>query len=70
MYQDGLTGSLALQNLQSLNQDEAATVLCRLDHLIRWAQAQQAKTLTRIHTQFRTEYHQGTATLDPAMAFS
>ncbi|WP_341394320.1 HNH endonuclease signature motif containing protein [Arthrobacter sp. G119Y2] len=68
--QDGLTGSLALQNLQSLNQDEAATVLSRLDHLIRWAQAQQAKTLTRIHTQFRTEYHQDTATLDPAMAFS
>ncbi|WP_461170126.1 HNH endonuclease signature motif containing protein [Arthrobacter sp. Z1-15] len=70
VVQDGLTGSLALQNLQSLNQDEAATVLSRLDHLIRWAQAQQAKTLTRIHTQFRTEYHQDTATLDPAMAFS
>ncbi|WP_461169585.1 HNH endonuclease signature motif containing protein [Arthrobacter sp. Z1-15] len=70
VYQDGLTGSLALQNLQSLNQDEAATVLSRLDHLIRWAQAQQAKTLTRIHTQFRTEYLQDTATLDPAMAFS
>jgi hypothetical protein len=67
---DGLTGSLALHGVESLTQDQAGAVLSRLDHLIRWAQAQQAKTLTRIQVLFRDEYLKDTGVLDPGLAFS
>jgi hypothetical protein len=69
-HRDGLTGSLALQAVESLTQDDAGTVLSRLDHLIRWAQAQQAKTLSRMQVLFRDEYLKDTGVLDPGLAFS
>jgi hypothetical protein len=69
-HRDGLTGSLALQAVESLTQDQAGTVLARLDHLIRWAQAQQAKTLSRMQVLFRDEYLKDTGLLDPGLAFS
>ena len=68
--QAALTGSLALHAVESLNQDEAGAVLSRLDHLIRWAQAQQAKTLTRMQVLFRDEYLHDTGLVDPGLAFS
>ena len=69
-HRHGLTGSLTLHGAESLTQDDAGTVLSRLDHLIRWAQAQQAKTLTRMQILFRDEYLQDTGLLDPGLAFS
>lgn len=45
---DGLSGGMQLQNVQSLAQDGCIETLERLDALIGWAQAQQARTVTRL----------------------
>ncbi|MCC3269217.1 HNH endonuclease [Arthrobacter gengyunqii] len=69
-YRDGFTGSLALQAAESLTQDEAGVVLSRLDALIRWAQAQQAKILHRMETVFRDDLLQDIGREDPGLTFS
>lgn len=69
-HPDGFSGSLALQGVEALDQDEAGAVLARLDHLVRWAQAQQAKVLHRVEGIFRTDFLQQTKTLDPGLTFS
>ncbi|MDN3481806.1 DUF222 domain-containing protein [Arthrobacter sp. APC 3897] len=67
---DGFTGSLAVQGVQFLTQDEAGAVLSRLDSLARWAQAQQAKVLHRMETLFRDDLLQEVGREDPALTFS
>ncbi|MDN3480576.1 DUF222 domain-containing protein [Arthrobacter sp. APC 3897] len=67
---DGFTGSLAVQGVQFLTQDEAGAVLSRLDSLTRWAQAQQAKVLHRMETLFRDDLLQEVGREDPALTFS
>ncbi|WP_104162167.1 HNH endonuclease signature motif containing protein [Arthrobacter sp. ZGTC212] len=67
---DGLTGSLVLQGAESLTQEEASVVLSRLDALVRWAQAQQAKVLHRMETLFRDELLEDVGREDPALTFS
>ncbi|MDN3480352.1 DUF222 domain-containing protein [Arthrobacter sp. APC 3897] len=67
---DGFTGSLAVQGVQFLTQDEAGAVLSRLDSLTRWAQAQQAKVLHRMEILFRDDLLQEVGREDPALTFS
>ncbi|WP_104161175.1 HNH endonuclease signature motif containing protein [Arthrobacter sp. ZGTC212] len=69
-YRDGLTGSLVLQGAEALTQDETSVVLSRLDALVRWAQAQQAKVLHRMETLFRDELLEDVGREDPALTFS
>ncbi|MCC3265871.1 HNH endonuclease [Arthrobacter gengyunqii] len=69
-YREGFTGSLALQSAESLTQDEAGAVLSRLDSLMRWAQAQQAKVLHRMETVFRDDLLQDIGREDPGLTFS
>ncbi|MBO0909906.1 HNH endonuclease signature motif containing protein [Arthrobacter sunyaminii] len=69
-YRDGLTGSLVLQGAEALTQDEASAVLSRLDALVRWAQAQQAKVLHRMQTLFRDDLLEDIGREDPALTFS
>ncbi|MCC3270452.1 HNH endonuclease [Arthrobacter gengyunqii] len=69
-YREGFTGSLALQSADSLTQDEAGVVLSRLDALMRWAQAQQAKTLHRMETVFRDDLLEDIGREDPGLTFS
>ncbi|MBP3035207.1 DUF222 domain-containing protein [Arthrobacter sp. zg-ZUI100] len=64
------TGSLVLQGVEILDQEQAGAVLTRLDHLICWAQAQQAKVLHRIEGIFRDEMFFASGKLEPGLAFS
>ncbi|WP_104103930.1 HNH endonuclease signature motif containing protein [Arthrobacter sp. 08Y14] len=67
---EGLTGSLVLQGAESLTQDESSVVLSRLDALVQWAQAQQAKVLHRMETLFRDDLLEDIGREDPALTFS
>ncbi|MBP3036219.1 DUF222 domain-containing protein [Arthrobacter sp. zg-ZUI100] len=64
------TGSLVLQGVEVLDQDQAGAVLTRLDQLGRWVQAQQAKVLHRIEGIFRDEMFFASGKLEPGLAFS
>ncbi|MFJ7749672.1 DUF222 domain-containing protein, partial [Arthrobacter sp. NPDC097144] len=64
-----------MQGVEVFDQDEAGAVLARLDHLVRWAQAQQARALNRLEGIFRNGFLPGTGSeegrqLDPGLAFS
>ncbi|MCC9198579.1 DUF222 domain-containing protein [Arthrobacter sp. zg-Y820] len=65
-----MTGFLALQNVESLTEAEVGGALLRLDHLIRWAQAQQARVLSRLQTVYEDETLSVTGLRDAEMAFS
>ncbi|WAP52172.1 DUF222 domain-containing protein [Arthrobacter sp. ATA002] len=65
-----LAGVLTLESVETLNQDEAGIVLAKLDHLVRWAQAQQAKVLDRMERIFREEFLEVSAQGNPGLAFS
>ncbi|MBP3043083.1 HNH endonuclease [Arthrobacter jiangjiafuii] len=67
---DSFTGSLVLQGVEVLDQDQAGVVLTRLDQLGRWVQAQQAKVLHRIEGIFRDEMFFASGKLEPGLAFS
>ncbi|MCC9198477.1 DUF222 domain-containing protein [Arthrobacter sp. zg-Y820] len=67
---DGLTGSLVLQNVESLTEEQTGTVLARLNHLSRWVQAQQARVLSRLQTVYEDETLSVTGLRDAEMAFS
>jgi hypothetical protein len=69
-YQDGLTGSLALQNLDSLTEEQAGGVLSQLNRLTRWVQAQQAKVLCRMQNIYESESMFLSGMPDSDMAFS
>ncbi|WP_181032503.1 MULTISPECIES: HNH endonuclease signature motif containing protein [unclassified Arthrobacter] len=65
-----MSGSLALQGAEALTQDESSAVLSRLDALVRWAQAQQARVLHRMETLFRDDLLEDIGREDPALTFS
>ncbi|WAP52418.1 DUF222 domain-containing protein [Arthrobacter sp. ATA002] len=67
---DGFAGALVLQGADALDEATAGAVLSRLDHLIRWAQAQQAKVLHRMEVIYRNELHFPSGKPDPGLAFS
>ncbi|GAA3287138.1 DUF222 domain-containing protein [Arthrobacter citreus] len=69
-YQDGFTGSLALQNLESLTEEQAGGVLSQLNRLTRWVQAQQAKVLSRMQNIYESESTFLSGMPDSDMAFS
>ncbi|WP_342024051.1 DUF222 domain-containing protein [Arthrobacter citreus] len=66
----GFSGTLVLQGADGLDEETAGIVLSRLDHLIRWAQAQQAKVLHRMENIFQNEMHFPSGKPDNGMAFS
>ena len=67
---DGFTGALALQNVESLTEEETGAVLSRLNHLSRWVQAQQAKVLSRMQNIYENESMFLSGMPDSEMAFS
>ncbi|MCC9196520.1 hypothetical protein QNO08_10140 [Arthrobacter sp. zg-Y820] len=67
---DGFTGSLVLQGVESLTEEQTGTVLARLNHLSRWVQAQQARVLSRLQTVYEDETLSVTGLRDAEMAFS
>ncbi|MCC9196536.1 DUF222 domain-containing protein [Arthrobacter sp. zg-Y820] len=67
---DGFTGSLVLQNVQSLTEEQTGDTLVRVDQLIRWAQAQQARLLARLQDIYQDGAFVVTGKLDPGLAFS
>ncbi|MBP3043278.1 HNH endonuclease [Arthrobacter jiangjiafuii] len=67
---ESFTGSLVLQGVEILDQDQAGVVLTRLDQLGRWVQAQQAKVLHRIEDIFRDEMFFASGKPEPGLAFS
>lgn len=69
-FPDGFSGTLALQNLESFDDQATGDVLVRVAHLIAWAQAQQARVLNRMETLFREDYADATGQVEPGMAFS
>ena len=52
-FPDGFSGTLALQNLESLDEESVGETLGRVAHLIAWAQAQQARLMNRMEEIFR-----------------
>ncbi|MBP3036434.1 DUF222 domain-containing protein [Arthrobacter sp. zg-ZUI100] len=64
------TGSLVLQGIEVLGEEQAGVVLSRLDHLGRWVQAQQAKVLHRMEGIYRDEMFFASGKLEPGLAFS
>ena len=69
-FEDGFTGTLTLANLDSFDDATTGQVLERIAHLISWAQAQQARLLTRMETIFRDTYAAASGRVEPGMAFS
>ncbi len=77
-FPDGFSGTLALQNLESLDEESVGETLGRVAHLIAWAQAQQARLMNRMEEIFREGFFlpgdtgQGgrRVEVDPGMAFS
>ncbi len=69
-FEDGFTGTLTLANLESFDDATTGQVLERIAHLISWAQAQQARLLTRMETIFRDTYAAASGRVEPGMAFS
>ncbi|MDK1359253.1 DUF222 domain-containing protein [Arthrobacter sp. zg-Y1219] len=53
-----------------MTEEQTGTVLARLNHLSRWAQAQQARVLSRLQTVYEDETLSVTGLRDAEMAFS
>ncbi|MCQ1988240.1 HNH endonuclease signature motif containing protein [Arthrobacter sp. zg-Y844] len=61
---------MALQNPESFDEEATGETLVQVAHLIAWAQAQQARLLTRMHTIFLDSYAAASGQVEPGMAFS
>ena len=68
--QDGFAGTLALKGAETLNENQAGAVLARLDHLVCWAQAQQARILNRFEEIYRDGLLRDIGKSDPGLAFT
>ncbi|WP_342023742.1 DUF222 domain-containing protein [Arthrobacter citreus] len=66
----GFSGTLVLQGADGLDEETAGVALSRLDCLIRWAQAQQAKVLHRMENIYRDEMTFPSGKPDAGMVFS
>ncbi|MDK1328119.1 HNH endonuclease signature motif containing protein [Arthrobacter sp. zg-Y1143] len=69
-FPDGFSGTLALANLESFDDQATGEVLVRVAHLIAWAEAQRARALNRMETIFREDYAGATGRVEPGMAFT
>ncbi|MCC9203467.1 hypothetical protein [Arthrobacter sp. zg-Y769] len=69
-YPDGFTGTLALQNLESFDDQAVGETLSRVAHLISWGQALQARLVNRMGELFRDDRYTPSARIEPGMAFS
>ncbi|MCC9205049.1 HNH endonuclease [Arthrobacter sp. zg-Y769] len=69
-YPDGFTGTLALQNLESFDEQMVGEALSRMAHLMSWVQAQEARLVNRMKEIFRDDFHAASGRLEPGMAFS
>ncbi|MCC9177906.1 HNH endonuclease signature motif containing protein [Arthrobacter sp. zg-Y750] len=69
-FPDGFSGMLALQNLESFDDQATGEVLVRVAHLIAWAEAQRARMLNRMETIFREDCASATGRVEPGMAFT
>ncbi|MCQ2002162.1 HNH endonuclease [Arthrobacter zhaoxinii] len=69
-YPDGFTGTLALQNLESFDEDMAGDALVRVAHLISWGEAQRARLLNRMEQIFRHNFFDPSERDKPGIAFS
>ncbi|UWX97422.1 HNH endonuclease [Arthrobacter zhaoxinii] len=69
-YPDGFTGTLALQNLESFDEDMAGDALVRVAHLISWGEAQRARLLNRMEQIFRYNFFDPSERDKPGIAFS
>ncbi|MCC3274502.1 hypothetical protein LJ753_01285 [Arthrobacter sp. zg-Y20] len=64
-FPDGFSGMLALQNLESFDDQATGEVLVRVAHLIAWAEAQRARMLNRMETIFREDCASTTGRWNP-----
>ncbi|MCC9178482.1 HNH endonuclease signature motif containing protein [Arthrobacter sp. zg-Y750] len=69
-FPDGFSGTLALANLESFDNQATGEVLVRVAHLIAWAEAQRARLLNRMETIFREDCASATGRVEPGMAFT
>lgn len=66
----GFFGTLVLSGADGLDEETAGAALARIDCLIRWAQAQQAKVLHRMENIYRDEMVFPSGKPDAGMVFS
>ncbi|UWX98398.1 HNH endonuclease [Arthrobacter zhaoxinii] len=69
-YPDGFTGTLALQNLESFDEQMVGEALSRMAHAMSWVQAQEARLVNRMKEIFRDDFHAASGRLEPGMAFN
>ncbi|UWX96560.1 HNH endonuclease [Arthrobacter zhaoxinii] len=69
-YPDGFTGTLALQNLESFDEQAVGEALSRMAHAMSWVQAQEARLINRMKDIFQDSFHVASGRLEPGMAFS
>ena len=70
VFPDGFSGVLALAGLESFTDQETGEALARINHLISWACAQQARLMHRMQETFEQSTRKASGISDPGMAFS
>ncbi|MCC3280102.1 HNH endonuclease [Arthrobacter sp. zg-Y40] len=69
-FPDGFSGLLALQNLESFDEQATCDVLARVVHLVRWTQAQQARLIHHMEELFRSGLCKDLGREEAGLAFS
>ncbi|MCC3278352.1 HNH endonuclease [Arthrobacter sp. zg-Y40] len=69
-FPDGFSGVLALQNLESFDEQATCDVLARVVHLVRWAQAQEARLIHHLEELFRSGLGKDLGREEAGLAFS
>ncbi|MCC3279978.1 HNH endonuclease [Arthrobacter sp. zg-Y40] len=69
-FPDGFSGVLALQNLESFDEQATCDVLARVVHLVRWTQAQEARLIHHMEELFRSGLCKDAGREEAGLAFS
>ncbi|MDK1328328.1 DUF222 domain-containing protein [Arthrobacter sp. zg-Y1143] len=69
-FPDGFSGVLALQNLESFDEQATCDVLARVVHLVRWTQAQEARLIHHLEELFRSGLGKDAGREEAGLAFS
>ncbi|MCC3275277.1 HNH endonuclease [Arthrobacter sp. zg-Y20] len=69
-FPDGFSGLLALQNLESFDEQTTCDVLARVVHLVRWTQAQEARLIHHMEELFRSGLCKDLGREEAGQAFS
>ncbi|WIB06918.1 DUF222 domain-containing protein [Arthrobacter sp. zg-Y20] len=69
-FPDGFSGVLALQNLESFDEQTTCDVLARVVHLVRWTQAQEARLIHHMEELFRSGLCKDLGREEAGLAFS